>query len=218
MHMPVMDGVTATRQIRAMERFGGLPIVAMTANAMEQDRRKCLESGMNDFLTKPIDPQEMWTILLRWIRRRPRAVAAPASAPSGTPPAAQAAPAAAPDEVPQGVAGLDTALGLSRMMGKKPLYLAMLRRYVSGQQDVAADIRRAIGSGDLASAERLAHTAKAVSGNVGATAVQERAALVEAALREHAEAAAVAPLIDGLEQALSPLIERLSSHFAMQRS
>jgi HPt (histidine-containing phosphotransfer) domain-containing protein len=117
--------------------------------------------------------------------------------------------------VPQGIAGLDTALGLSRMMGKKPLYLAMLRRYMSGQQDAAADIRRAIGAGDLASAERLAHTTKAVSGNVGAVIVQERAACVEAALREHAQPASVAPMVDALEEALSPLIERLSSHFAV---
>lgn len=65
MQMPVMDGVTATIEIRKCARLGKLPVVAMTANAMEQDRRRCLECGMNDFLVKPIDPDAMWAILLR---------------------------------------------------------------------------------------------------------------------------------------------------------
>jgi two-component system sensor histidine kinase/response regulator len=182
---------------------------------MEQDRRKCLESGMNDFLTKPIDPQEMWTILLRWIRRRPRAAAVPAPVvPAAGAVAGAVTGAVAGDEVPQGIAGLDTALGLSRMMGKKPLYLAMLRRYLSGQQGAAADIRRAIGTGDRALAERLAHTTKAVSGNVGATLVQDSAARVEAALRDRVIVHELAPLVDALDETLSPLLASLASHFA----
>ena len=85
MQMPVMDGVTATREIRKLPGLAGLPIVAMTANAMEQDRRKCMDAGMNDFLVKPIDPADLTAILLRWARpRRARsgAVAAAALAPA----------------------------------------------------------------------------------------------------------------------------------------
>ncbi|WP_172222843.1 response regulator [Caenimonas soli] len=67
MQMPVMDGVTATRMIRSDKRLELLPVIAMTANAMEQDRRKCLDAGMDDFLAKPLDPDELWTILLRWL-------------------------------------------------------------------------------------------------------------------------------------------------------
>lgn len=70
MQMPVMDGITATRELRKIERLTNLPIVAMTANAMEQDRRKCMDAGMNDFLVKPIDPPEMWAMLLRWVKPR----------------------------------------------------------------------------------------------------------------------------------------------------
>jgi len=68
MQMPVMDGITATKAIRADARFAGLPIVAMTANAMASDRDACLAAGMNDHVAKPIDPQELFATLRRWVR------------------------------------------------------------------------------------------------------------------------------------------------------
>ena len=218
MQMPVMDGVTATREMRKQDRLEHLPIVAMTANAMEQDRRKCMDAGMNDFLIKPIDPQDMWTILVRWVRPRraaPAAAAAPQPA-QAQPAATIQGSAAANDGLPQGVPGLDTALGLSRMMGKKPLYLAMLRRYAVGQQDVVRDIRQALAAGEAATAERLAHTTKAVSGNVGATLIQERATALEAALRQGQGAQQVEPLLAELEAPMSELLTALGTHLALE--
>ena len=70
MQMPVMDGVTATVEIRKHERFRELPIVAMTANAMQGDRDKCIAAGMNDHLGKPIEPEELRQAVLKWVRRR----------------------------------------------------------------------------------------------------------------------------------------------------
>ena len=180
MQMPVMDGVTATRRIRAQSNFEQLPIVAMTANAMEQDRRKCMDAGMNDFLVKPIDPQEMCAILLRWARPRK---AQPESVAAAAPQPLPAQAPAAPGELPR-VEGLDTAVGLARMMNKKPLYLNMLRRYAQGQKDVGPQVRAALAAGDRATAERLAHTLKGVSGNVGATQVQDLAGAVEQAIKD----------------------------------
>jgi two-component system sensor histidine kinase/response regulator len=212
MQMPVMDGVTATREMRKQERLEHMPIVAMTANAMEQDRRKCMDAGMNDFLIKPIDPQDMWTILGRWVRpRRAAPLAATPAAPTQAQPQVMQGSAAADDGLPHGIAGLDTTLGLSRMMGKKPLYIAMLRRYAVGQQDVVRDIRQAFAAGDAATAERLAHTTKAVSGNVGAALVQERATAVEAALREGRGAQEVEPLVAELEARMSELLAALNA-------
>jgi two-component system sensor histidine kinase/response regulator len=223
MQMPVMDGVTATRAIRAISQLAHLPVVAMTANAMEADRNKCLEAGMNDFLVKPIDPDDMWTILLRWVRSAPAGTrsATEASLPAATPmdagpaPAQPVPPAAAtklpPGELPQGIDGLDTVLGLSRMAGKKPLYLAMLRRYASGQGAVGQQIREALAKGDVPTAERLAHTLKGVSGNVGATAVQGCAAALEQSLREGQAIEEVQMRLVELEVPLGNLVAALES-------
>jgi two-component system, sensor histidine kinase and response regulator len=222
MQMPVMDGVTATREIRKLAQLEHMPIVAMTANAMDQDRRKCMEAGMNDFLVKPIDPEEMWTILARWVRpRRPATQAAP-QAPAETAARAQAiaaTPAATQSPtLPQGIAGLDTALGLSRMMGKQPLYLAMLRRFAVGQQDAIRDLRAALQRGDVATAERLAHTTKAVCGNVGATLVQACADQLELALREGAPGSDVDQLLAALEAPMCELLAALNAFLAAEKA
>jgi two-component system sensor histidine kinase/response regulator len=174
MQMPVMDGITATREIRKLPQFAALPIVAMTANAMEGDRQRCLEAGMNDHIAKPVEPDDLWKALLKWIK--------PRHAVGKTLPAANLP--MTDSEIPADIAGLDTERGLRRMLGKKPLYLSILRKFVSSQKNAAAEIHAAFESGDLDTAERLAHTTKGVAGNIGATQVQELAAEIELAVKE----------------------------------
>jgi len=72
MQMPVMDGLNATREIRRRPELAGLPVVAMTANALDDDRQRCEEAGMNDFLVKPVDPEALWGMLRRWVRQPQR--------------------------------------------------------------------------------------------------------------------------------------------------
>jgi CheY-like chemotaxis protein len=79
MQMPVMDGVTATREIRKDERFKDLAIVAMTANAMRADRDRCIAAGMNDHIAKPIEPEDLWQALLKWIKPKHVMSARPAT-------------------------------------------------------------------------------------------------------------------------------------------
>ncbi|MEP6790858.1 MAG: response regulator, partial [Ramlibacter sp.] len=201
MQMPVMDGVTATAEMRKVERLAALPIVAMTANAMQRDRQRCMDVGMNDFVIKPIDPDALCETLLRWIK--PRGAAAEAAAVAL--PAAQPAPAT-PFEGLAAVPGLDVALGLSRMMGKKPLYMAMLRRYVDGQRDCPAQLREALDAGDWATAERLAHTNKGVSGNIGATLMPIFAEQLETALHDRGPVAGIEPVLARFAAALTPFI------------
>jgi two-component system, sensor histidine kinase and response regulator len=207
MQMPVMDGVAAARELRKLNGMEHLPIVAMTANAMEQDRRKCVDAGMNDFLVKPIDPREMQAILLRWVR--PRRKPAPAGITGRVEPVGTPKPLH--EELPEGIEGLDTTLGLSRMMGKKSLYLAMLRRYVASQEPAAREMRQALAAGDRAAIERLAHTIKAVSGNIGATRVQERAASLETGIREGRDLRDLEQLLEQLEAPLRQLLAALEA-------
>ena len=67
MQMPVMDGLDATRAIRQLPGYASVPIIAMTANAFAEDRNNCLEAGMNDFITKPVDPEVLFAVMLHWL-------------------------------------------------------------------------------------------------------------------------------------------------------
>jgi two-component system sensor histidine kinase/response regulator len=203
MQMPIMDGVTATREIRKLPGHDNLVIVAMTANAMQQDKDKCLEAGMQDFVTKPIEPDELWAALLRWIKPRQSVSAEDVGVTAEK-------PASDPD-LPSGITGLDVANGLRRVLGKKSLYLSMLRKFVAGQINAPSEIRAALAVDDLATAERLAHTAKGVAGNIGATGVQQLAATLELALKEQWPRADIEAALEKFEPPLADLIAALQA-------
>jgi len=199
MQMPVMDGVTATREIRKLGH-DRLPILAMTANAMQADRDKCLEAGMNDHLAKPIDPDQLENALLKWMR--------PTTA---TPPAPVVAvvPTTAPiEDIPTDIPGLDVSLGLKRVRGKRPLFLDMLRKFASGQKETVRTLRDLLSQPDLATAERVAHTLKGIAGNVGASDIQQRAAQVEKAIHDGVNADEVLLALEGPLQEMITLLEQ----------
>ncbi|MBA2676234.1 Hpt domain-containing protein, partial [Ramlibacter sp.] len=120
------------------------------------------------------------------------------------------------DDLPHGLPGLDTGLGLSHMMGKKPLYIAMLRRYMEGQKHVCAQIHDALAIGDMPTAERVAHTTRSVAGNLGATAVEELASALERALKDYAPPVEVQQRLLELETAQAALIGELEMHFVAE--
>ncbi len=212
MQMPVMDGVTATREIRRIERLAALPIVAMTANAMEQDRQRCLQAGMNDAVIKPIDPQSLWATLLRWIEpaQAQAQVAGPgkAAAPDGA--------ALHANGLPRGIQGLDTAAGLEFAQGNPVLYRSMLIRFVESQATLPTQVQDALSTGDLASAERLAHTLRCVAASIGAGIVSERAGALERALRTYEPPLVVQQRLGELEEPLQRLMNALSPALAPQ--
>ncbi len=199
MQMPVMDGMTATREIRKDERFKDLAIVAMTANAMQGDRDRCIAAGMNDHVAKPIEPEVLWQALLKWIK--PRQV---------TPSVTMPKPATLPDaDLPSGIEGLDIPQGLHRVLGKKSLYLSMLRKFCRGQKSAPAAIVTALEGKDWDTAERLAHTLKGVSGNVGAIGLQPLAAALETAIKERRPRDQIDARLDHLKTALAAFIAQL---------
>ena len=198
MQMPVMDGLSATRAIRDAPLYDSLPIIAMTANAMAQDRARCLAAGMNDHVAKPIEPARLREALVRWIGD-------PGDAPAAPP--LPLAPLAAPPLPP--IAGLDSAAGLRRMMGNAAGYVALLHKFAAQQRSVPDDIAAALRRRDRATAERLAHTLKGIAGTIGAEALAAAAGRVEGALRAGADAAAVEPEIAALGAALRALLGEL---------
>ena len=234
MQMPVMDGVTATRAIRRVSHLRHLPIVAMTANARAEDRRSCLDAGMNDFLSKPIDPDMLWTMLLKWIKPRntewdtqpdvglefsfdlsPEVIREIAQTTALAQPSPPAMPA--PEDLPFSVAGLDVKTGLSRMMGKKPLYLTMLRKYVEGQRNCTMVIKTALAAGDMATAQRAAHTLKGVSATIGATHIPDLADAVENAIRAEQSLEVIVQTLRALEAPLTTLLQALTDWLAHPR-
>ena len=206
--MPVMDGVTATREIRKEARFNDLTVVAMTANATQGDRDHCLAAGMNDHIAKPIEPEDLWKALLKWIK--PRHVTATEA--EMKPQVGQEA------EMPSVIEGLDMATGLRRVLGKKPLYLSMLRKFIASQKSATAEIHKALEGNDWNTAERLAHTLKGVSGNIGATGLQELAEKIETAIKERQPRNTVDDRLDEIKKPLGNLIVQLEQQLPEERS
>jgi PAS domain S-box-containing protein len=170
--MPVLDGYAATRLVRAEERFRELPIIAMTAHAMAGDAEKSAAAGMNDHVTKPIDPERLLATLARWLRGRAgQAVSAPAQSPA--PPAAAAPP------LPGTLAGFDVPAGLARMQGNQVLYRKLLHTFAERYGGAAEDLRRRLASAEWEQAHRLIHDVKGLSGNLSAQALHAATAELE---------------------------------------
>jgi CheY-like chemotaxis protein len=173
LQMPEMDGFTATKLLRADPRFQDLPIIAMTAHALVEERQRGLEAGMNDHVTKPIDPDALFATLTRWAK--PRQVQAVGSA---------VTPSSAADDVilPE-IEGVEVEGALKRVAGNKRFYRDLLMRFAAYQGDAGAQISTALESGDLMLAEGIAHTVKSVAGNIGIMQVFSVAEKLERAIQ-----------------------------------
>ena len=197
--MPVMDGFEATRQIRAQPRHADLPIIAMTANAMAGDREKCIQAGMNDYVVKPIDVEQLLGTLARWLQ-------VPAVAPARTP--APAVPAAVATPAPE-LPGIDVAGALRRLRGNGGLYRNLLARFSTQYADGAAPLTQALAAQQWEAAQRWAHTLKGLAANLGATTLQGMAQKVETGLRSETPVANPAD-VALLSQSLHALLQAIA--------
>jgi signal transduction histidine kinase/CheY-like chemotaxis protein len=193
MQMPVMDGISATKAIRSNPSLASLPIVAMTANAMDRDRDACLAAGMSDHLAKPIEPDKLFAALLKWIR--PRTAAASVAAAPATASVGVSASLAIP--------GIDTATALQRTGGNRKRYESLLSRFADSQSATVFEIRSALAAQDSSTAQRIAHSLKGASANLGATGLSEIAAKAESAIAANQS---VAPALEALSRSLDATV------------
>ncbi|WP_338759094.1 response regulator [Massilia sp. METH4] len=198
LEMPTLDGHATTLELRRDRRFDGLPVIAMTAHALADVRERCLAEGMQDYLTKPIDPDLLYATLARWLGR-------------AMPPVAPRPPRAPGQEELPLLPGIDTVRGLRHVAGNETLYLQLLDRFRNSQRDAATDLATDLLHCDRDSARQRAHTLRGVAGNVGANAVEATARAIEEILDRHEVPAAT--LVDELTDVLRTAVTGLDAHF-----
>ncbi len=175
--MPEMDGYEATRAIRTNERFATLPIVAMTANVMQGDREKCIEAGMSDHVSKPINTKELFSALIKWVPKREGLGPEASSEPGNTQSTQDGGP------LPR-IPGVNVEAGVERVNGNENLYRKLLGNFYQNNINTKLEIEKALKAGDLKLAERLVHTVKGVSATIGADELAAVAEPLEAELRK----------------------------------
>lgn len=190
-HMPEMDGYQATREIRSGLGYGNLPIIAMTANALAQDREVCLAAGMNDHVAKPIDVEALVATLTRLLGLTAAPVALDDVKAATVPPA-----------------DVDFAAALARIGGDRRLYGRICRQFVNEQGGAVTSIRAALAQADRDGATRSAHTLKGLAATLGASDLSGRAARLERQLRDECDSAPDA-LLDSVQHALAEALTQL---------
>ncbi len=204
--MPEMDGLEATRHIRKSEKEGTkeLPIIAMTAHAMRGDKEKCLEAGMNDHISKPIDPAHLFDTLFKYSGRDKKSLYTSVFA-NETAGNIEIEDSSFP-ELP----GISVESGLKRIGGNHDAYKKLLLKFKENQADSIDKIRYALERRDLKEAKILIHTLKGVSCNIGADVLCQEAALIEKTV-DREEVENIQERLDELERTLYLILESISS-------
>ncbi len=198
--MPIMDGYTATREIRKQDIYNDIPVLAMTANAMVEDKEEARAAGMDDHIAKPINPRELFTTLLKWIEPGERELP--------NIPVDEEAPADG-NELPANLTGIDIDAGLQRVGGNRKLFRKLLVDFYTDHGNDIAAIRTALTTGDGGTAQRLAHTIKGVGATIGADALRNKAEDLELALKV-GESEKYDDLVIELKTAMTPVLEGLA--------
>ncbi len=207
MHMPVMDGVSATKEIRKISTYADIPIVSLTANALQEDRLRCELAGMNDHVTKPIDPEKLWVTLSKWIKpiaRKEERDSTHTSTHAYSSPAQTKSESTIPEFV-----FIDTTLGLKQTVGKTDLYLSILKKFLATQLSFIELFNIALQQEDWGHAELQAHTLRGTAASIGALQLSELAATLESSIRKRATQVEIKKIVQELNLVLEPIILEL---------
>ena len=202
LQMPVMDGLEATRAIHALADRSTVPILAMTANAFDEDRRACMEAGMVDFIAKPVDPEHLFSTLLKWLPTPNRDAPAPMALGSGCAVAVGSHPSL--EKLP----GLDIANGL-RTWRQAEVYAKFLRKFAVDYQGSVQAMAQALQDGDGGAAAALAHKLKGAAGNLALTDVARSAGEMDQKLKAGGE---VDSALELLQQALQTALTSIAQY------
>jgi CheY-like chemotaxis protein/HPt (histidine-containing phosphotransfer) domain-containing protein len=198
LQMPEMDGYEATRFIRKDLNDTTIPIIAFSAHALKTEKQRCLDAGMNDYVSKPIDPEHLLATLRRWMK--------PLAGQMPEPAASDDDGAERLHELPDSLPGIDVKNALKRLMGNRTLFIRLLVDFCREYVGVVDRVREALARQDIESARRTVHTLKGMAGNLSATELFEVARDLETAVQKE-DQTLISNTLDRLDDALQPVIQ-----------
>ncbi|MBF0195583.1 MAG: CHASE domain-containing protein [Magnetococcales bacterium] len=200
LQMPVMDGLKASREIRKNSDHSILPIIAMTANAMTGDREKCLNAGMQDHISKPINPEVLYETLVQWIKPESIKLLSQKSKSNSDP-----KPTEKHIDFPV-LYGIDNKAGLKYVGNNRLIYRNVLGKFANNQGDACQRMKLQLQSGDTNSLELTAHTLKSVSSTIGAKGLADLAGKIEICAKSQTDQNDLASFVDETETELSKIV------------